>query len=174
MTDPVTVTEDAEQLVPMNRWGKDHWSTLAYVEHVAVECAGFQVGSDARMKSNRRHTRLLSQGCPNPKRAKSTSAMGMIMRPEHATKLKDGTLLANHDDWACLQDFVAEGLFKPGLELEPGTVLAFSERGHALTAALRVHKASGGQFAQFDPEAPPPNSEAATNNLVLHPNGPKP
>lgn len=38
-----------DSYIPMNMWSKDHWTTLAYI--------GFQVGRDARMRSNRRNFR---------------------------------------------------------------------------------------------------------------------
>lgn len=136
-------------LVPMDRWGKDHWSTLAYLETVAVDHGGFQVGVDARMKTNRRHARVL-MACPRPKRS-APATMAQVMAPEHATRLRDGTVVPQHDDWACVQDFVGEGLFADGAEVEPGAVLRLSERGLALAAALRAHKAAGGQFREFTP-----------------------
>ena len=139
-----------DQLVPLAQWGKDHFSTLAYVETVAVENKGFQVGQDPRMKTNRRHARVLA-ACPRPRRTAGGAALCMVMSPEHATRLKDGTQVPNHDDWMCVQDFVGEGLFAIGSEVEPKQVLALSERGNALAAALRAHKASGGSFSTFDP-----------------------
>jgi len=30
----------------MDLWGRDHWSTLAYIETVMVDCKGFQIGQD--------------------------------------------------------------------------------------------------------------------------------
>lgn len=137
-------------LIPMGQWGKDHWSTLGYVEAVSVENAGFQVGQDPRMKTNRRHSRVL-QACPRPRRTAGFT-LGVVMAPEHATRLKDGSQVDGHDDWACLQDFVGEGLFEYGSEVEPKKTLRLSERGLALTAALRAHKANGGAYATFDPE----------------------
>lgn len=137
-------------LIPMGKWGKDHWSTLGYVEAVSVENAGFQVGQDPRMKTNRRHSRVL-QTCPRPRRTAGFT-LGVVMAPEHATRLKDGTQVDGHDDWACLQDFVGEGLFEYGSEVEPKKTLRLSERGLALTAALRAHKANGGSYSDFTAE----------------------
>ena len=37
--------------VPPNLFGKDHWSTLAYMETIMVDCGGFQVGADPRMRA---------------------------------------------------------------------------------------------------------------------------
>ena len=72
-------TDFSTELVPMDQWGKDHWSTLGYVEAVSVENAGFQVGSDPRMKTNRRHTRVLA-ACPRPKRTAGFT-LGVVMEP---------------------------------------------------------------------------------------------
>lgn len=33
--------------VPMDMWAKDHWTTLAYIDNVMVDNAGFQVGREA-------------------------------------------------------------------------------------------------------------------------------
>lgn len=148
---------DPHALVSMSRWGKDHWSTLAYIETVMVNCEGFQVGSDPRMKANRRNFRVLAQECPNPRRAtRSAPSLAMVMRPEHATRLRDGTVMPNHDDWECLQDFAAEGLFAGAAQVEPKKTLQFSARGLALAADLRAYKAQGGQFANFEPTTPAP------------------
>lgn len=145
---------EADEYVPMSQWSKDHWSTLAYVETVVVECAGFQVGLDARMKTNRRHFRVMSQQCGRPKRPgkSSTPSMAQVMSPEHATKIKDGSVVDGHDDWMCVQDFAAEGLFTVGAEdVEPGVILRFSERGNEIASALRRHKADGKNYASFEP-----------------------
>ena len=136
--------------IPMSVWSKDHISTMAYVETVMVDCGGFQVGADARMRSNRRNDRVMTQQCPRPKRSGGPKTMGITMSPEHGTRLKNGQRLDNHDDWACLQDAAEEGLFTVGAEgIEPGEVLHLSEKGLAYCAALRAHKATGGNFASF-------------------------
>lgn len=137
--------------VPMPQWGRDHWRCLAYVEAIMVEMAGFQVGADPRMSANRRHYRLLDEQCPRPNRPSHPVRPGMVMRPEWATRLADGSQPdPRHDDWCCVQDFAAAGLFRVGPEkVEPGATLTFSEDGLALAAALRKHKAGGGQYRDF-------------------------
>lgn len=143
---------DSNGYIPAAQWGKDHWSTLAYVESVMVECGGFQIGQDPRMKSNRRHSRVMAEQCRHPKRpGKATSAPAIVMNPEHATRLKDGAPVANHDDWCCLQDFAAEGLFTVWPHgVEPTNILALSVKGQAWAAALRQHKQTGGSFSGFN------------------------
>lgn len=99
----------AEIYVPMARWGRDHWRCLAYVEAVAVEMAGFQVGADPRMTANRRHFRILAEHCPRPRRPNHPPRPGLVMQPEYATRLADGSQPdPAHDDWCCVQDMAAE------------------------------------------------------------------
>jgi hypothetical protein len=140
-----------DKYIPMEHWSKDHWSTLAYVETVIVDCAGFQIGSDARMRSNRRHFRLMNNECPRPKRS-GKPGLGITMGPEHGTCLKDNIVVPEHDDWMCVQDMAAEGLFTISAEdIEPSVVLNLSPKGTALVEALRRHKSSGGTFSNFAP-----------------------
>lgn len=138
--------------VPMNQWSKDHWSTLAYVETVMVDCAGFQIGADPRMRSNRRHTRVMQEECARPKRTSKVRSPCLTMDPSQGTRLKDGTVLAGHDDWMCVQDMAEAGLFTVNADgVEPGQTLHLSPLGQDICAQLRAHKAQGGQFAGFSP-----------------------
>lgn len=142
--------DELDEHVPIDRWSKDHWSTLAYIETVMVDCGGFQVGLDARMKTNRRNFRVFHERCPHPKRPWPTQ-MAMSMNPEHATRLKDGSQVASHDDWACLQDMAAAGFFNETPEdIDVGMIVTLSDKGRAVANALRDHKANGGQFAEFE------------------------
>lgn len=143
-----------DSYVSMDRWSKDHWSTLGYIETVMTDCGGFQVGSDARMRSNRRHFRVMAEECPNPKRM-GRGALGISMSPDHGTRLKDGTVIPGHDDWMCVQDMAAEGLFTVGPDqIEPGITLHLSEKGKRIADGLRAHKASGSNFASYVPVLP--------------------
>lgn len=149
MDQPQTFALD--DYIPMSHWGQDHWGTFAYVDTVMVECGSFQVGRDPRMKASRRNFRVMTQECPNPKRAHRTaSGLAMPMDLAHSTKLNDGQLVAGHDDYACLQDMAAEGLFlQAPNEVEPGVKLQFSPRGVDAINALRDFKRNGGQTADF-------------------------
>lgn len=143
--------------IPISMWAKDHWTTLAYIETVMVDNAGFQVGRDARMRSNRRNFRVMSEDCPFPKRTDSNAAkLAISMRPEHATILKDGTKVPSHDDWCCIQDMAALGFFKCNADnIEPGVILNFSPLGEAIADELRKHKRDGGTYATFTPTTMP-------------------
>lgn len=139
-----------DEYIPMSYWSRDHWTTLSYIETVMVDFAGFQVGADARMKSNRRNFRVMSQECPKPKRASNGSAQAMVMDPSYATKLNDGQQVPNHDDWACVQDMAAEGLFvQLPDDVQPGTILRFSEKGHKVANAFREFRRDGGKSGDF-------------------------
>lgn len=147
----------SDDYIPMNQWGKDHWSTLAYLETVMVDCAGFQVGADPRMRSNRRNARVMREQCARPKRSAHRWSPCVVMNPEHGTRLNDGKVLSNHDDWMCVQDMAEAGLFTVGVDgVEPGQTLHLSPRGLELCAQLRAHKAQGGKFANFTPECAVP------------------
>jgi hypothetical protein len=136
--------------IDIHLWGKDHWSTLAYIETVMVECGGFQVGYDYRMKTNRRHSRVM-QECPFPKRPTRSIGRGVVMKPENATKLSDGQIVEDHDDWCCVQDMADYGFFnlQPD-DIDPGVTLLFSPYGQNVALELRKHKLNGGSFGDFN------------------------
>ena len=73
------------EVVPPTDWGKDHWSTLAFLETAAVDNKGLV--QNAHMRA---HPRL------HPKYA-HTGSTG-----EYPTRLKDGFELKDHDDWSCM------------------------------------------------------------------------
>lgn len=162
-------TFDADDYIPISHWGRDHWTTLAYIETVMVDMGGFQVGSDARMKSNRRNYRVMARDCPKPLRATNQAAsLALVMEPHHATKLNDGQQVPNHDDWACVQDMGAEGLFAEGIDnIEPGVVLKFSEKGNRVANALREFRRGGGKMADFRwPDVSAVATDAPTSSAV--------
>lgn len=134
-----TIAEDS--FVSLELWGKDHWSTLAYIETKLVDGDGYCLQFDPHMRQNRRTFRVLAEGAANVRN-------GVAMSPEHGSRLADDTYLPWHDDWCCVQDMVEAGLFQPG-EWEPGFPLILTEKGLAFANALRNHKATGGTFSNF-------------------------
>jgi hypothetical protein len=73
------------------------------------------------------------------------------MKPEHGTRLNNGTSVTDHDDWNCVQDMAQEGLFDFDAEsVQPGFTLKLSPKGQAWASALRIHKQGGGNFSDFD------------------------
>jgi hypothetical protein len=150
-----------EDFVPLEKFGKDHWSTLAYAESVMMECGGFQVGLDPRMRQGRRNYRVMREQCIRPKRTSRVHPdMAMIMDSKaHGTRLKDGIVVEGHDDWHCIQDLAQLGYFRIGVEIanadrvQPGVFLHLSPAGRKVADALRQHKENGGTFSTFTPPA---------------------
>jgi len=151
-----------DDFIPMAVWGKDHWSTLGYIESVIVDAngSGFQVGNDPRMRANRRNFRVMMEECKKPLRPSgnpSTIGYQPLPMDKYGTRLNTGQEVFRHCDWCCVQDMANEGLFasKPDLvaikaeDVQPGVFLHLTEKGQQIAAALRKHKAAGGQFAFF-------------------------
>lgn len=134
--------------IPMDRWGKNHWSTLAYFETLVVDRKGLI--SNARMRCNPRLHRNFAWMTPfSPHTAEG----------EYPTVLKNGDKQPSHDDWSCLEDMIAAGIingyYRRMNEATFGNSQAYVEltaTGRALANELRAHKASGGTYANFIPQ----------------------
>ena len=119
-----------EGYVPVDRFGKDHWSLLGYIGTCVVD------GQELDPRLMRR------QG-------------NQFWKPEYGSRLKGyfkdksnkSLLLTDHDDWSCLHDLEAEGLIvRPSAV---SLVVGLTPKGQAFEAALREHKQADGNFAQF-------------------------
>lgn len=126
--------------VPVERWGKDHWSTFAYIETRTVDHDGFV---------DDRHMRGHDSGWD-----------------KYPTRLRGGALLGGHNDFDCAHDAVMAGLLayadpeaarptSPHFERSlrgtwRGSRFAMTPLGSAVSGALRAHKSEGGKFATFD------------------------
>ena len=125
--------------VPVEKWGRDHWSTLAYFRSVEIDRAGFLVKADPRMRMGRYHYRVLKAREP-----------AIPMTPEYGSRLNDDTFIPGHDDIHCISDFAEAGLLTcDDSGVEPGETLHLSPKGVQLAEALLQHKASGGSFSTF-------------------------
>lgn len=129
--------------IPIEQFGKDHWSLFAYVETRAVDYKGFLDIVHLRTKNTAIATTLLGQN---------------FWKPEYGTRLKgyfktddtkdDSKLLRNHDDHDCLDDLEAAGLLENvGTLVNPYAEL--TKEGRRVASLLREHKSKGGQFAEF-------------------------
>ena len=120
----------------MEKWGKDHWSTLAYVESRIVSYEGVL---------NREHMRCDIEVHPGF----GNSANG-FSRAKYPTRLKDDIEVYEHDDWSCIDDAIREGLIEwHGTGIHPFFKLTVF--GNMIAAELREHKGDGGQFRDFVP-----------------------
>lgn len=125
--------------IPMERWGKDHWSTLAYLETLAVDGSGWAIPVNVRMRTNEiRHPHLVGN---------TGTGSNALHGSKYPTRLKEGEV-KGHDDWDCVDDAIKEGLVK-----DVGTGLnrayKFTKLGKEAMAKLRQHKMDGKNFGDF-------------------------
>ena len=141
--------------IPKERFGKDHFSTLAYIETRAVDYKG-RLDGDHMRNNARRHRRKLG-------RYQVNVSLGVTWKPEYATLLKGDTRPEGHDDWDVITDFLACGWLALIAEktVEEDKVFGgnevrvkLSEEGWRIVHQLRRWKASGGVFYTFAPTTP--------------------
>lgn len=157
--------------VAVAEFGKDHWSLLAYVETRCVDAAqGMGRLERSRMRCNPQSHPLLSAGAPwrahYGSRLRGFFDFEQRSDPEKAAAA--GLLLLDHDDWDCLDDLQAAGLLQVQSLANP--CVSLTPAGVRVSAALRAHKLTGGQFATFvaSPElwAPADDASAALPSAV--------
>ena len=118
-------------MTDLDKWGKDHWSLLAYVETCCVDDCGTL--DRKRMRCNEKRHPLL----------KATSHEWL---PTWGTILKKGTI-EYHDDWDCLDDLNDAG-FVNEISMING-IVSITEKGTKVAHQIRKHKADGGTFSTF-------------------------
>lgn len=133
--------------VTVDRFGKDHWSLLAYVETLCVDSLkGIGTIDHRRMRCNIKTHPALRSGVvlssPGWKSEWGTQLKGYIFTS------KDN-FLPQHDDWDCLDDLDTAGFIET-LSLVNGFV-TMTGKGNKTAAQLREHKTKGGRFANFEP-----------------------
>lgn len=108
--------------IPMHLWGRDHYSTLAYLECRAID----------------------NKGIIEPLHMRGARGVEC----DYPTRLACGVDLKPHNDWDCLDDIEAAGLIKNrGSGINPWIFM--TEQGSIVAAALRAHKGTGGSFGNF-------------------------
>ena len=138
--------------IPPALWGKDHYSTLTYIETRCVESIN-GVGSPKIRQIQTNFNR-------HPYFDNSHPAIGQhIDGADYPIRLKDGIELAGplYDEWDVLDDLERWGLIE-----NVGTgfqrVYRFLDEGNRIVGQLRAHKTRGGNYADFVPD-PPVNEE---------------
>jgi len=120
--------------ISITMWGKDHWATLLFLETVCVDDKG---------KFDPRRMRTFSYGD----------------KKHYHTRLRDGSEYDDerHDDWACLDDMVTEGLLTApewgefyGRRTSNITV-ALTDYGWECAGLLRRNRAEGKLDRDFVP-----------------------
>jgi len=124
MTSENKTTWDGTPVSP-ERWGKDHLSTLLYIETLCVDGNG-RPRAD-RMRTNR----------GAPLRGK-VSGPPVHFSKDYPTRLRCGTELWAHDDWDCAYDIETFGFIEwKGTGISP--VFVMTDAGRELTGRLRRH-----------------------------------
>jgi len=125
-------------IVPIEKWGKDHWSTFIYAERRAADCRG------VLCIRNMRCDPLAHPGYTHE------GACG-----DYPTRLVDDSVIERHDDWSCLEDAEHLGLLKmDGVKVEltnTGWVVAsMARRRIALNRPYKKLNAAAAMYLRYN------------------------
>lgn len=135
--------------VAIEKFGRDHWALLAFVEDCCVNTQG-QYGK----------LRPRSMSC-NPERHPmqftgnrwsddfSTRLHGLSSGDSVAQSFEKGTRIKGHCDWDCLEDLEHAGLIE--IVSLTNYYVKMTDKGGQIAGQLRLHKSNGGQYSQFVP-----------------------
>lgn len=148
MSDWIEYATEGNDYVPIQRWGQDHWSTLAYLETRAVDAKG--AIDNRRMRCNARLHRHLAHWYGTDLPVQDGA--------RYPTRLAEGELI-QHDDWSCLEDMVSAGFLRawwrpvPHHPVRPfgghEARIELTVLGQDVAAALRQYKARRGSYSEF-------------------------
>ena len=128
------------KVVPMSKFGKDHWSLFTYCETRIVDYKG--VLDMNHLRGRAPHPSTTSRRWET---CWGTRLKGYFLEGDKRDEKK---LLKTHDDYDCLIDLESAGLLSDiGTIISPMAVL--SPLGESVSAQLRKHKAAGKYFATF-------------------------
>jgi hypothetical protein len=144
--------------IPMDRFGKDHWSLLGYIESICVDACNTGIGEIDKRRLHCNPTShpvhdanmMLYRGPMAWQPAWGTRLKGYFDFAERSDPAKAeaaGVQVGEHDDWDCLDDLEEAKLIEV-LSLTNGFV-QLTDLGMQVAAKVRQHKARGGQFATF-------------------------
>lgn len=122
-------------IIPIEAWGKDHWSTLLHVESRAVDDSG---------KLRDEAMRTWKYGADK----------------NYNTRLANGELAEDgHDDWCCLIDFMNEGLIEDDMQAggyygkhTSYVMVKLTDKGWNIAHQLRRYRGINGSYDGFVPE----------------------
>ena len=137
--------------IKIKDFGKDHWSTLAYIETCVIDKNRApdigEVNKELMRCNYKTHPHLLG----------FRQAGHNMWENSYGTKLsgywkKDGTTdpkrkLSKHDDWDCCDDLEEEGLIEV-ISLTNGFI-RLTKEGREVCNQIREHKAKGKYFYSF-------------------------
>lgn len=154
-----TAKYNAGDAIPMELFGKDHWSLFAYVETRCVDHDGILNRPHLSCNASR-HPLQSHSGGWSPE---FSSRLKGFFDEEHkdksfAEKAEAGLVVMGSDDWDCLENLEQAGLLEIISMANMGVVM--TKEGHRIAGLLREHKAGGNNFATFTPATPAPEVEA--------------
>jgi len=132
-----TKSKKSAAFIPMEKFGKDHWSTFAYLESCAVDNEG--------------RIDLRRMRCDPDRHLGLVINLHMVTTEKYPTRLRAvGEQVRDHDDWDCFEDLEAAGLCTwEGTGVNP--IAALTKYGEKVAGALRSFKAKGGNYCDFTP-----------------------
>lgn len=140
----------APQVVPVEKFCKDHWSTFAYAETRCVEGSkGVGTLDRAKMRCNGNKRTLMGANLAWDQKW-GTRLMGFFDfhdRGDPAKAQAAGLQVLEHDDWDCLDDLAAHGFIE--IMSQTQGAVRMTPLGNEVAGALRKHKTQGGMFADF-------------------------
>jgi hypothetical protein len=136
--------------VPVETFGKDHWSLLHYIQSCCVNATG-GIGklSQNKMRCNPETHYSLSNSIPW-KNEYSTRLFGFFDlkdKKDFQKAIDSGLQISGHDDWDCLKDLIDAGYIE--LISYTSRQVKFSIKGTDVFSLLSKHKLSGNNFASF-------------------------
>lgn len=141
--DRCVLTLYTHEPTPIERWGRDHWSTLLYVEARAVDHSGQLRVANMRTLIDTHPDLIEINGRTHGHEA-----------PKYPTRLRDDGEIEGHDDWDCIDDMIAADVVTvDGDQLELVALPATSfhstaaryhltQRGAAMAALARQERAA--------------------------------
>jgi hypothetical protein len=112
-----------------------------------VDNHGYEIGLDATMRTKRR--RFASITAHLPKRYLGRRPLAVVMPRNASSRLADGSISQDHDDWDCLIDMQAAGLFENN-GIETAQMLRLTPLGYQIVAALKRLRAERKPTAAMD------------------------
>lgn len=124
--DPSWQFDEDRANVPIYLFGKDHWSTYAYVETRIVDYAGLLNHDHMRTDADRHplmmgHKRTMARGAAQNNTRKHPTRLKARTAPDSDGKF-GSVELPDHDDYDCLEDLVAAGLVEIAMPKADGEV----------------------------------------------------
>lgn len=122
-----------QHIIQIEKWGRDHWSLLAYIENCVVEYNGKLRLSRMRVNSNKR---AFSNG------------NSFDWQDSWSSILKNGQE-KGHDDIDIMNELEYFGFIKnTGTLINP--VIKLTKKGLKASQKLREHKGNKGTFSNFE------------------------